>query len=159
MGGKMLVGEQVHVVPAIAPVDTTTVTVNTDVVGVKEYSAIQFVISFGVITGDTIVCILYESTNTTASGNAVAGKYRKSSALGTDVMGALTTLTTSGVTIAASDDNKVLLIDVDPATLTDGYPYVFVACNPGGSMSVCLISAVALLLPKYPQSVNISAVD
>ena len=155
----MLLGQNIHIVPGIAPVDTTTTTVNTDVIGVKEYEAIEFVISFGAITGDTVVATLTESTSTTASGNAIAGKYRLSSAVGTDTMGAVTTLTTSGVTIAAGDDNKVLLIDVEPAALTAGYPYVFVELNPGASMTVCVVSAVVLLKPRYPQAVGISAVD
>lgn len=155
----MFLGQEVHIVPAIAPIDTTTTTVNTDVIGVKEYEAIEFVISFGAITGDTVVVTLKESTSTTASGTAVAGKYRLSSAVNTDTMGAVTALTAGTVTIAATDDNKVLLIDVEPAALTAGYPYVFVELNPGASMSSCVVSAVALLKPRYPQAVNISAVD
>lgn len=159
MGAKLLIGEDIHIVGAMAPVDTAAVTVNTDVFGFKEYEAITFIISFGVITGDTVVCSLVESTNTTASGTDVAGKYRLCAAVGTDTMGAVTTLTTSGVTIAATDDNKVVIITADPATLTDGSPYVFVEVDPGASMTVCLVSAVAILRPRYPKNVNISAVD
>lgn len=155
----MNLGQYTHIVPVLAPIDTAASTVNTDVVGFKEYEEIEFLISFGVITGDAVVCSLVESTNTTASGTDVAGLYRLSSAVGTDSMGAVTTLTTSGVSVTASDDGKTVLITVDPATLTDGYPYVFVEIDPGSSMSVCLVSAVALLKPRYPKATQISAVD
>lgn len=155
----MNLGQYTHIVPVLAPIDTAASTVNTDVVGLKEYEEIEFVVSFGVITGDSVVCSLVESTNTTASGSDVAGKYRLTSAVGADLTGAVTTLTTSGVTVAAGDDGKAVIISVDPATLTDGYPYVFVEVDPGSSMSICLVSAVALLKPRYPQAVQISAVD
>lgn len=155
----MNLGQKTHIVPVLAPVEVSTGTTNTDVVGLKEYEEIEFLISFGAITGDEVVVSLVESTNTTASGTDVAGKYRLSSAVGTDTMGAVTTLASTGVTLTADDDNKMLLITVDPATLTDGYPYVFVEIDPGSSMSSMLISGVALLKPRYPQAVQISAVD
>ena len=156
----MKYGQEIHVVPAIAPVDITTTTTYTDVIGLKEYEWVEFLISFGAITGDTVamtveVCDDASATNSTA----IALMYRESSAVGTDSMGDVTAATTSGVTVAATDDNKVFLVDVNPASLSSGYPYVRVALDPGGSMSACLVSAVALLKPRYPQDTQISAVD
>lgn len=153
-------GEFVHVVPAISPVDITTTTTYTDVIGVKEYSWIRFLISFGAITGDTVVVKVYECDDTTPTNSAaIAASYRLSSATGTDSMGAITTLAAAGLTITATDDNKVLCIDVNPASLSAGYPYLRVELDPGASMSACLVSAVALLTPRYPQNAQLSAVD
>ena len=61
--------------------------------------------------------------------------------------------------MSASDDGKTFLIEVDPAALTDGYPYLRVVATPGGSASVVLLSIMALVRPRYPQAVQISAVD
>ena len=153
----MNLGQDTHIVPVLAPVSTTAA-VTTDVVGLKEYEEIEFVVAVGALAVNLTVK-LTESTSTTASGTDVAGKYRLSSAVGTDSMGAVTTLASTGVVLTAStDNNKMLLIDVDPATLTDGYPYVFLTLTPA-SASACLVSAVALLKPRYPKAVQISAVD
>jgi len=152
--------ETVHVVPVLAPADITTSTTYTDVVGLKEYRRIQFHILFGAITGDTVALTVEECDDTTpTNSSAIAFKYRKSSAVGTDSMGALTDATTSGITVAATDDNKVIIVEVDARDLSDGYPYVRVALDPGSSMSACVVGATAILEPRYAQSSQLSAVD
>jgi hypothetical protein len=152
--------QTLHVVGLTSPVDTASTTVNSDVVGVKEYHAIEFLVYFGTITGDTVAVTVEECddivpTNTTA----IAFKYRKGSATGTDSMGAVTDATTSGVTIAATDDDKLLLIDVDPAALSAGRPYLRVVADPGASASAVEIAILAILKPRYAQNSQLSAVD
>lgn len=154
--------ELVHVVALTAPIDTTTTVTanNSDVIGVKEYQAIQLAVLFGVITGDSTVITVEECDDTTpANSTAIAFSYRKGSAVGTDSMGARTAATSAGVTFTAGDDGKMLLIDVDPAALTDGYPYVRVVIDPGASMTAQVIAVLALLTPRYAQASQISAVD
>ncbi|MHA1225271.1 MAG: hypothetical protein ACTSPV_00845 [Candidatus Hodarchaeales archaeon] len=159
MGLPMLLGEEIHVVPALAPADISSDTY-TDVIGFKEYHNIQILVMFGAITGDTVTLTVEECDDTTPSNStAVAFKYRKSSAVGTDSMGAVSSATTSGITVSATDDNKVILVEVDPATLTRGYPYIRVKLAPGGSISACFVGAVAILVPRYPQTSQLSAVD
>lgn len=158
--GKLNYGEFVHVIPAISPVDITTTTTYTDVVGVKDNHWLRFLVSFGAITGDTVVVKVYECDDITPTNStAIAAKYRLSSATGTDTMGAITALAATGLTIAATDDNKVLCVDVDPSSLTADYPYVRVELDPGASMTACLVSGVALVIPRYPQNVPQSMVD
>ncbi|MBT3274195.1 MAG: hypothetical protein HN368_13640 [Spirochaetales bacterium] len=152
--------EEVHVVPLIAPVDTAAVAVNTDVVNLENYHNVQFIIPLGVVTGDTIAATVEECDDTTPSNStAIAFYYRLSSAVGTDSMGARAVATTAGVTVAATDDNKVLIIDVASDELTDGFPYVRAVLTPGGSMTVLLVGAVAIMRPRYPQAVQVSAVE
>ena len=147
-----------HLIPLIAPVDTAASTVNTDVFDAGECVAVEMQIAFGVITGDTVVVTVEECDDTTPTNStAIAYTYRLSSAVGTDSMGALTAATTSGVTIAATDDNKVLQIFVDPAALSAGYPYLRAVVDPGASASVVLVGAVANVLPRKnppPSMVN-----
>jgi len=152
--------QEVHVVPALAPADITTSTTYTDVIGAKEAHEVEIDVIFGAITGDTVTLTVEECDDTTPSNSsAIAFNYQKSSAVGTDSMGAVTAATTSGITIAATDDNKVVRVFVDPAALSSGYPYVRVSLAPGGSMSACVVGAIALLRDRYPQEVPVSSVD
>ena len=149
-----------HIFPVIAPVDTTSTTVNTDVVDAGQSLSMTFGIQFGVITGDEVVVTVEECDDTTpTSTTAIAYDYRLTSAVGTDSVGAKTAATTAGVTIAAGDDNKMLLVYVPIRSLSAGRSYVRCVCNPGGSASVCLISAFVALDPVYGRSTITSQVD
>jgi hypothetical protein len=160
MAGSFFNDEEVHVVPVLAPSDVTSTTTYTDIVGLKEYQTVQFHIVLGAITGDTIAVTVEECDDTSPSNSsAIAYSYRKSSAVGTDSMGDRADATSSGITVTASDDNKVLLIDVNASDLSDGYPYVRVKMDPGGSMSALLVGATAILKPRYAKASQLSAVD
>lgn len=149
-----------HVVPVLAPVDTAGVAIQTDVVGLKEYHQVRFILQFGVITGDSAVVTVEECDDTTPSNStAIAFSGTLTSAVGTDLLGTRTATAATGWTIEATDDGKALIIDVDAAQLSAGYPYIRVVVTPGGSMTVCLLNAVAILRPRYAQAVPPSAVD
>lgn len=153
-------GEALHVVHGISPVDTTSSAVSSDVISAKGAQWVRFIVLFGTITGDSVVVTVSECDDTTPStANAIAFNYRKGAALGTDTMGAITAATTSGVTFAHTDDDKLLCIDINPADLTDGYPYLRVTITPGGSASACEVACVALLDLRYPQAVPSSQVS
>jgi hypothetical protein len=112
--------DKIRVVQLTSPVDTTSTTVNSDVIGTKELIGIKFVVSFGTITGDTVVVTVEECDDTTPSNStAIAYSYSKDgAAIGTDTAGAWTAVASTGVTIADTDDDKNLIIKVDPAALT-----------------------------------------
>jgi hypothetical protein len=157
MSGRL---QAIHLVPALAPADITTTTTYTDVMGLKEAHEIEIDVLFGAITGDAVTLTVEECDDTTPSNSsAIAFNYQMSSAMGTDNLGAVTAATTSGITVAASDDNKVVRVFVDPSVLSSGYPYVRVKLDPGASMTACVVGAVALLRDRYPQEVPVSAVD
>ena len=142
-----------------SPVDTASTTVNSDVVSCKNLVAIDFLVYFGTITGDTVAVTVEECDDVTPTNStAIAFKYRLGAAVGTDTDGAVTAATTSGVTITASDDDKVLTISVDPHVLTAGYPYLRVVADPGASASAVEIALIAVLWPRYAATTNISAV-
>jgi hypothetical protein len=153
--------DKIRVVQLTSPVDTTSTTVNSDVIGTKELIGIKFVVSFGTITGDTVVVTVEECDDTTPSNStAIAYSYSKDgAAIGTDTAGAWTAATTSGVTLSATDDDKNLIIKVDPAALTDAFPYLRVVADPGGSASACEIAINAIVEERYNQSTNLSLVD
>jgi len=147
-------------VPLTSPVDTTSTTVSSDVVSTQNAAAIDLLVYFGTITGDTVVVTVKECDDFTPSNStAIAYKYRKGGATaGTDSDGAVTAATSSGITIAADDDDKILTISVDPNTLTAGYPNLQVIADPGGSASAVEIAIIAVIWPKYGATSNISAI-
>jgi len=154
--------DSVHVVPILAPVSITAAT-NTDVVGLKEYHAAKFLVPCGALAVNLTVTVLKGTTTVPGASAAIAFRYRLSSAVGTDTMGAWTAATTTGVALTAStDDGKMLEILVESSELTPvsgtEYPYVMLTLTPA-SASACLVSAVAVLEPRYAQAVPPSAVD
>jgi phage baseplate assembly protein gpV len=153
--------DKIRVVQLTSPVDTTSTTVNSDVIGTKELIGIKFVVSFGTITGDTVVVTVEECDDTTPSNStAIAYLYSKDgAAIGTDTAGAWTAVASTGVTIADTDDDKNLIIKVDPAALTADYPYLRVVADPGGSASAVEIAINAIVEERYNQSTNLSLVD
>lgn len=158
--------QKLKMLPVIAPVAFTTSPVASQYVDVGENHWATFLVSFGLMTSDsTDTVTLTVECSTAASSNAnevkLAYKYRLSAAVGTDSMGAITAATSDGMSInAADDDSKMLVIDVDPATipakLTDGR-FLRLVATPSAQMASGVISAVALLEPRYPGDVQPSA--
>lgn len=152
--------EKVHLIPLISPVDIVATDVTTDEVDVGECQWFQFVIPFGTITNDTCTVTVEKCTDTSGTSNtAIAFNYRLSAAVGTDTMGAITAATTSGVAIGASDDDKILIIDIDPAAVASGGPYVRAVLTTGGGMSACEVAVIGLAWPRYPQNVSMSMIN
>lgn len=153
--------KNIHYIPALASIDSTTTVTEamTDAIDIGEATALQFVVNFGAITGDTLVVKAYKDANTTTSGGtAIAFNYKLTSAVGTDATSAWTACASTGLTVSASDDNKVLIVDIDPAQC-DGYPYVYLGIDPGASMTSLVYGVVAVAVPRYSQSIPASMVD
>lgn len=154
--------DNIHVVPILAPVSITSAT-NTDVVGLKKYHAAKFLVPCGALAVNLTVTVLKGTTTVPAASAAIGFRYRKSAAVGTDTIGAWATATTAGVELTSSTDNgKMLEILVESSELTPvtgtEYPYVMLTLTPA-SASACLVSAVAVLEPRYIQAVPPSAVN
>ncbi len=155
----MRYAERKHVVPVLAPVDIVATATFTKAAHLNNYRWVTFFVQLGVVTDTVGVISVLESTSSaTTSALAIPFSYRLSSAAGTDAIGASTSCDSSGVTYAADADGKMYVIDVDPAALTDGYEWVRVLITPASAgSSVCLVSAVAVLEPRYPGATPISS--
>lgn len=150
-------GEKLQVVPILAPQDITETATATSFVNIQKAHWITFLLQFGTITGDSIDVKPEVSIENADSGTEanVKFRYRLSSAIGTDSWGAITDVAAgSTVGIAAGDDNKLLLIDVDPADVSaalSNADNVRLLITPGSSgVTACLVSAIAVLEPRYP---------
>lgn len=144
-------GQDLHIIPVYAPQDVGTADINTTHVNVSRAHHITFAVQFGNLTNDSKVITVEESSAaTTVSAEAIPFKYRLSGATGSDTWGAVTSVDSGGVDMVhASDDNKLLLIDVDPVTLTDGDNYLSVRISSAGGE--CYAGVVAYLSPRYSQ--------
>lgn len=159
--------EGLHVVPVLAPADIVATDVATEFVDMNLYHHATFLIQFGAMTSDSTdtATVTVEAcdigTTTDSSEEVITFSYRLSSAVATDTMGAITAGTTSGVAITAEDDNKLLIVDVDGSVVgkavsnTGRYVRCFITTN--AEMASCIVGAIAVLEPRYPQNVNVSS--
>jgi hypothetical protein len=160
MGATVNFNNKTHVVGLASPVDSAGSAVTSDIINVGKYHSQSFLVYLGTLTGDTAVVTVEECDDVTPTTNtAIAFRYRESGATGTsDAYGALTAATSSGFTFAATDDDHILMIDINGADLTDGFPYARVVVTPGGSASASEVAILAIGEPRYPQSDQVTAI-
>jgi hypothetical protein len=147
-----------NILPLIAPVDTAATAIATPFLDMRKALHTTILIYFGVVTaasadqGVTVTLVAATSAAST-SETAIAFRYRLSGATGANTLGAITAAAAAGVVIGTTDDNKLLLIDVDPAALPAiGADNVFVRAiiTPDAGGTVTLAAAIALSDPHYP---------
>jgi hypothetical protein len=159
-----------NILPLKAPVDSAGTAYATPYVNLKDTLHATFLVYFGVITAasaDQDIIVKVEAS-TAATSNAtevnIPFKYRLSGATGANTWGTMTTAVASnGVTIdTVNDDNKLLLIDVDPAAIEAAHgqrdaKFVRLTIGIDAGGTVTLNSVIALLEPMYPQTTHLSA--
>ena len=146
-----------HIIPVLSPVDIVSTATNTTHIKITGHH-VTFLVPFGTITGDSVVVTVEESTSAATTGAvAVPFKYRLSLAVGADSWGAVTTADSTGVIVTASDDDKILLIDIDPSALSDDCNYLSVLVSPEASCSAVEVAALAVQDARYGQLDHVSA--
>lgn len=152
-----------NVVPILAPQDIAGTPTATPWLDLKTAHNASFIAYFGALTTTTAsdnIAVTMEASTAASSGSeaAVAFNYRLSGATGANSWGAITAATTAGVTIASTDDNKALLVNVDPsaiaAALADA-THVRLVLTPTG-MAATLVAAMAFVEPRYKMTSMIS---
>jgi len=150
--------QDLHIVPCFTPVDTTNVTAVSDVIDAGECTHVQFLIYMGALDVAGVFNVYECDDNVPTTPTATAAfTYRWSAVTGTDLMGAVTdgTLATA---YAGNEDGRILVIDINPADLTQGFPYVCVDVNPTAGANNTL-AMIALVTPRYSQAVVQSVVN
>ena len=133
---------QVHIIPIIHPVDTTTAAPTCDIFGLQKYNHATIILQTGTNSKGFAVTVEECTTAAGASNDALTEFYYREMAT-TDVWGALTA---SGgtLTVADGDDNHVFAIEIDADELTDTHPYVSLVCAAPASGNN-YVSAIAIL--------------
>lgn len=160
---RYIVGE--NIVPLIAPQDIVAVATASPFVSLKNALHGSINLFFGSITAasaDQSITVTLEAATAAASGSeaAVTFNYRLSGAVGANTWGAITAAASTGMSVATTDDNKILSIDINPAAihtqLVDA-THVRVVITPDAGGSATLVGAWATLEPRYAQLTHLSA--
>lgn len=153
---KLQFAEGFKLLPILAPVDIAATATATQYVDLKEMQWASFYVQFGAVTNAALTLTVEASTagSSNATEAAIPFKYRLTSAVATDSLGAITAATSDGATVAAGDDNKGFWIDVDPAALPSNpgadFAWLRLVLTPSSDMSACLVGVTAFLEPLYP---------
>jgi hypothetical protein len=158
-------GQYLNIYPLLSPVDTTSSAVNSAFVDLAGSNNARIYVFFGSVTAastDDVVTVTVEAATTTASASeiAIGYSYRLSGAVGTNTWGAITAVGATGMEIGLSDDDKILLIELDPAVVQateDGSRYVRVTITPTAGVSAAEIAVWAELDPQYKSATFVDA--
>ena len=155
--GKMNLAQDIHIVP-IRTTTTDTATFVTPHINMKQYEKVEFVVMFGTLTGGSNVLTVTQDAATagTTSTTAIAARYRMPAAAGTDTMGDVTALASTGLTLTyGTFTTKGIIVDVDSSDMTTAdKPYVGLTFTGANSATSTIW---ALCWPKYPKETNANA--
>jgi len=140
-----------HVIPVLSPVDIVSTATNSTHIKVTGHR-VNFLVFLGTLTGDSCSVTVEESTAASTTGaEAIPFRYRLSGAVGSDTWGAVTTADSTGVDFTASDDDKIMWVEVDPSDMSSDTKYLSVLLGPGASASACEVSVAAIIDSWYQQ--------
>lgn len=163
---KLNFAEEYQVVPLLAHADIVATAAVTRYVKLGNIGRgqLEIEVNFGALTttdstGEVVVTVVGNDTNDTSTSDnnevAAAFGYRLSGAVGTDAMGAITQASATGAVVANTDDNKSLLIYVDPAVI--GQKYVRAVITPTADLTSTIVGAVARFIPRKAQNAQPSS--
>ena len=156
--GIMNMAEQIHVVPIVLASNKTTSDYVAPHINMKLYEKVEFLVPLTAVgTAGYTMTVTQSAVTAGSTSTAIAARYRLTAAAGTDTMGDVTALTTSGKAIATADATKTYIVDVDSSDLTTAdKPYAGLTFTHSGSADAT-ITVIAFCWPKYPQATNASA--
>jgi len=158
-----------NVVPLKAPVDSAGTAYATPYIDLKDALHATIFFYLGVVTATSADqnLVLTVEASTAAASNAtevaIAFKYRLSGATGANTWGAITSVTSAGLSLdTTSADGKMIAIDIDPAAIPsvhgqDDARFIRLVAGIDAGGTVTLNAAWAVLDPAYPQLTHISA--
>ncbi len=152
------VAQILHIVPVRATT-TDTATFVTPHINMKLYEKVEFVCNFSTLSGDSMTLTVTQSAVTAGStATAIAARYRFAAAAGTDTMGDVTALASTGLVITYGTYTlTTLIVDIDSQDLTtDSKPYAGLTFTDPTSASM-ISTITALCWPRYPQETNSGA--
>ena len=144
--------------PVLAPQDIAATGTRSASVDLANLNWCTFLVHFGNIaatSADQAVTVTLEASTVTAStsASAIAFNYRQSGIHTANTWGAYTAATSSGVSVATTDDNTIFEIQVDPAYVsankTDGR-WVAVMVTPDAGGTATLVGITVIGEPRYP---------
>jgi hypothetical protein len=155
-----------NIIPLVAPYDSTTNTVTSPYMDLRNAQGASFLISFGLITSTTVtdeMVITLEAASVEEGTEVALGyRYRLSAAVGDNTWGAVTSCASTGFGMGADDsDNMCLLVEADPDAIAGHtadfrFARVVITPDPASQMEACLVGVLGLINPRYKQTTHIS---
>lgn len=154
-----------NVVPLLAPQDIGATATATPWVDLLTANQAAILIAFGSITAasaDQAITVTMEAATAAASGSeaAIAFNYRLSGAVGANTWGSKTAATSAGLSVATTDDNKMLWIEIDPAAVLAAKSdarWVRAVITPDAGGTATLVQASAIIDAAYKGATMVSA--
>lgn len=152
-----------NVVMLVAPQDISTTATTSPYMKLTNAHKAAFLVIYGAVTSSTATdTSVITVACATAEGGAEATipfRYRLSGAVGANTWGAVTTCASTGLAVgSASDDNKMVYIEVDPDELAaNDYAVARVVLTDTADLNACFVSVLGLIEPRYRQTTHISA--
>ena len=145
----MYLSETHGIVYLVKPADHQSAGIDGDSFNIGRANWATVVLQFGAVTGNAVLTVntgASAGTKTTAETFTYRLASGDQAAASADLFGA--TSTSAALTLtAATYDNKTLIVEIDPATLTDAQPWVTI--NLSDAASELFVSGVAILQPRY----------
>ena len=112
-------------------------------------SHIMWIVSCGALTGDAVLTVKSgAAAGTETTSETFNYRLADADTLGTGADGYGNWTTSSSLTMtAATYDHKVLLIEMDPRTATDGQPYLTLSISAAADVHTS--SVVAVVVPRF----------
>jgi hypothetical protein len=151
--------EEFKIVPVLMPIDLAGGAGTCESINMKNYRHCTLVLLSGAgTTGDSVLKVREGATDGATTAD-LTFSYRKTAIAckteGGDVLG--TEATSAALTLTAADyTNMALVVEIDPATMTDGYDWI--TPNISAVANPLLVSIVAILYPKYGEASLHSAI-
>lgn len=152
--------EGLNISPIMAPVDIVATATRTAYVDLDLVNWATFLVDFGAVastdsTGEVVVTVLCSTAATTVGATAMAFNYRLSGAAAANTMGTITAATAAaGAAVGQADDNKILVIDVDPAAVAEvtgnDNRFLHLLISPTSEITSTVVGAIAVLEVRYP---------
>jgi len=130
--GKPVVG--------IAPVDIGGAAKTSDYFSMKKYSHVSILVCCGAITNAATITV--EESDDNAGSNTTAIGFDYYAIDGSGDTGDRTTATSSGFSTGTTN-NRIWVIEIDAADLTDGYPYLVVKTTDAAANVITVIPVLS----------------
>ena len=156
MGIKNL-AQQIHIVPLATEAQITSTTVEPHI-NMKLFDKVEFIYHMTAVAADNFTLTVTQSAATAGSSStAIAAHYRLTAVAGTDTLGDVTALASTGLAITTSHSTLTLIVSVDSSDLTtESKPYVGLTLTDSASGDITG-TLIALCWPKYPKETNANA--
>jgi hypothetical protein len=168
------VNKVVNVLDPASQSGTSGAEIATDIVNLKNYKKLTYVIHTGAAAANIPVVTLYGGETSTGATTAITFKYRtqvvgtggNAATSGSDVSSALTDATVAGFALGTGEAGGVYIIEVDPSTVcaadtTDQtYDHVKLMLTNVATVAAQIYGVLAILSePRYPEAILVTAID